>query len=244
MTGLCAEDTLGCEGSHATWRVGGDRIVTKQEQECAEWLATVGKRIATTRPRFRSISEAIAAAQRVTTLLLGPDDPLISALDKYNEELRQLIPGRTWDRQLTLAKAVRGSLDSLRGALQRGLAYDPSRSAIHLALGNMISLAQQAAIEGHDTVAGVLASGALETVLKRIAAAEGLPKSVQKRSMPKVLDALAGRMELSELDEGRRYVEFRNAALHAQSGKFDKCKDQLPAVIAYVERLNATHFPP
>ena len=97
-------------------------------------------------------------------------------------------------------------------------------------LGDFLTLARESHDEGHEEVAAVLSSAALEDALKRCAKERGL--NVQGKNMMTVVNALKSNNIISKLQAKTLdgYTDFRNDALHADWDDIDS-----PTVISVIE---------
>ena len=107
-------------------------------------------------------------------------------------------------------------------AFEGGYAFNSEISISGEVLGDFIALAKEAFASGHEVVAAVLASAALEDGLKRYAKLNGL--EVESAPMREVLNALKSKELLS--GTSKKLLEampsIRNDALHARWEKIDK----------------------
>ena len=107
-------------------------------------------------------------------------------------------------------------------------------------LGNFTALTKEALSAGHDHVAAVLGSAALEDTLKRYAMSKGI--SSADAAMTEVINALKAKRLLPSgtLRALQPMPKLRNLALHANWDKLSSV--EIVSLIAFVEAFLIKHF--
>ena len=107
-------------------------------------------------------------------------------------------------------------------------------------LGDFVTLARSSLDEGHKDVAGVLATAALEDVLKRYATENDI--DTEDRKMTEVINALKAKGLIKGGQNKLLQVlpKIRNHALHAEWDKFLEL--EVGSVLGYVEQFLLKHF--
>ena len=140
-------------------------------------------------------------------------------------------------------KLLQNLLISASEAFEGGYNKNPEISISGEVLGDFVALSREAFNRGHNDVASVLASAALEDSLKRYAKLNGL--EVENKSMTEVLNALKSKEGLLS-GVSRKLLEampsIRNDAQHARWDKIDK--SSASGLINVVEQFLLAKFSP
>ena len=132
-------------------------------------------------------------------------------------------------------KALVGIFRSAKEAFDGGYIFDIERDVSAEIFGDFVVLAKRALLEDNKDVAAVLASAALEDVLKRYARSNGL--DVDDASMSDVIGAIKSKGLVSGAQKSMltAMLQMRNHAMHA---KWDKiAKPEVSSLIAFVEQF-------
>ncbi|MCW5906543.1 MAG: hypothetical protein KIS94_01705 [Chitinophagales bacterium] len=139
-----------------------------------------------------------------------------------------------------LLPVCHGKLKGILNDIDNDLIGDLESQISSEIFGNFLLSAAHALDEGNKEFSAVLASAALEDVLKKIGALNGL--DVRTKTIEKVVGILVGKKLLkgssSKLLD--KYIFIRNKALHAEWDKFQT--EEVSSMIAFIERLLLEHF--
>ena len=134
-----------------------------------------------------------------------------------------------------------GVFQAAREAYDKDLLFDLEVATAADVFGSFAAAAQQAMKENNKDVAAVIASAALEDVLKRYAVRNGL--DVYDKTMATVINALKSKglvfgAQKSLLDG---MLKTRNNAMHADWDKITE--PEVSSLIGFVEQFLLTNFP-
>jgi hypothetical protein len=171
------------------------------------------------------------STQNLLKAALGSSSPHVKNFDALYEKCQ----GQDYE-----VRALHAVFQSAKDDFEGGYVFNVELRVSGEVFGDFVALARQALSEGHKDVAAVLASAALEDVLKRFAAISGLETT--DKSMSDIINALKGAglvggAQKSLLDVMPR---LRNAALHADWSKVSE--PDVGSTIAFVEQFLLSKF--
>jgi hypothetical protein len=179
------------------------------------------------------------AALNIFAALYGSNSPQVKSIESTRKEIRE----SDWsepDKIRALVATVQGLLRTVATDIREGRVRDLQAEARGEILADFLVAARAAMENGHKEVAAVLACGALEDTLKKMALAKGL--DVYDSDMSQVVNALK-RTSLVKGPQGsliKVFVNLRNKAFHAQWEEIDKA--DVKAAISFTEGLLLQHF--
>jgi len=171
------------------------------------------------------------SAQSLLTAAFGPTSPHVRNFDS----LYAACNGYDYDVRSLLAV-----FQSAKQDFEGGYVFNVELRVSGEVFGDFIALARQSLGEGHKDVAAVLACAALEDVLKRYAATNGL--DVTDKNMTEIINSLksAGLVAGPQKSLLEAMPRLRNAALHADWSKITE--PEVGSVIAFVEQFLLSKF--
>ena len=171
-----------------------------------------------------SAQSLITAAFGTTSPHVRNFDSLYAGCSGYDHDVRSLL-------------AV---FQSAKQDFEGGYVFNVEMRVSGEVFGDFIALARQSLGEGHKDVAAVLACAALEDVLKRYAATNGL--DVTDKNMTEIINSLksAGLIAGPQKSLLEAMPRLRNAALHADWPKISE--PEVGSVIAFVEQFLLSKF--
>jgi len=165
-----------------------------------------------------AFQECVAATVSIGTTVYGDGSVQMGELLKIVEGIRNInkSPGVMDGR---IAVVLHGFLSNLKREIQAGLLIRLAEAAADEVLGDFIVLADRALTAGQKDVAAVLASAALEDLLKRKAAILGI--NADDQELAAIVSALKakGVFHGAEPRIVSSFVGLRNRAMHAQWDK-------------------------
>jgi hypothetical protein len=129
---------------------------------------------------------------------------------------------------------------SARDDFCKGFSGDAELRISGEVFGDFVALAKQSLSESHKDVAAVLASAALEDVLKKFAAVNGL--ETDQKTMTEIVNSLKGAGLVAGAQKSilESMVRIRNSALHADWAKISEA--EVGGVIGFVEQFLLEKF--
>lgn len=165
-----------------------------------------------------AFQECCAATVSIGNSVYGVASVQMDEFLKTVEGIRNInrYPGAMDGR---IAVVLHGFLANLGREIQAGLLIRLAESAAAEVLGDFVVLADNAMTAGQKDVAAVLASAALEDVLKRKATVLGI--AAEDEDLAAVVNALKAKAVLlgAEAKIVSSFVALRNRAMHAQWDK-------------------------
>ena len=156
---------------------------------------------------------------------------------RFEEEMKSISNNFVWDRKL---ETFRGVFLGAKSDVDGGHLFALQASFSGEIFADFVTTAKAALLEGHHTVAAVLACAALEDALKRYAISNGL--SVDGQTMEDVINALKSKGLVSGAQKTllAAMPKIRNQAMHAEWSKLTP--QDVGSVVGYVEQFLLTHF--
>ena len=155
----------------------------------------------------------------------------------FQKELNTIQNNYVWSRRFD---SIRGVFLGAKADIDGGYVFDLQRTLTGELFGDLVTLAKAALVDGHHTVASVLACAALEDALKRYATSKGL--QVEGQTMEEVVNALKGKGLVSGAQKTllAAMPKVRNAAMHADWDKLTP--EDAGSVIGFTEQFLLVHF--
>lgn len=171
--------------------------------------------------------------------IYGKESPQAHNLNGRHDTFLMYDDSRFFDPGILLP-ACHGKLKGILNDIDNSLIDNIESQVSGEIFGNFLSTASQALDNGHKEIAAVVASAALEDLLKKIGELNGL--DVRTKAIQKVVNALTGK-ELLKGSSAKlidKYTFIRDKALHAQWDKFQV--EEVRSMIAFMEGLITVHF--
>ena len=133
-----------------------------------------------------------------------------------------------------------GMFQAAREAYDKDLLFDLEAQTAADVFGSFVVAAKEAMKENHKDVAAVIASAALEDVLKRYATRNGL--HVDDKTLEPVINALKSEGLVSGAQKSllAGMLKTRNSAMHADWNKITE--PEVSSLIGFVEQFLLTNF--
>jgi len=158
-----------------------------------------------------------------------------------SRKTNQLVGSHGYEVHLSrLKEALIGCLQNTKQELEQGLIERLVSKVESEVIGDFVVLAKEQIDAGFKDVAAVLATAALEDVMKR--KTKELELDVDDKSLDQVINALKSEsfFEGAQKSVVSSYVQLRNAALHAD---WDKIKEpEVSSLIAFLESFLLEDF--
>ena len=185
-------------------------------------------------------SEGMQFATSLITEFYGPDSPQMKT---FRETTQALLKGKTEYIPFALAKHTKGTILSIKAAIQSGLIKSVRALLTGEIVAEFLTLARDISAddsEGAKNVSSVLVASAFEDIIRRLATefagVTSRPKLETVINILKEKDVLKG----GEATTALGYLKFRNNSLHADWAKVERT--QVASCLAFVEALMVKHF--
>lgn len=187
------------------------------------------------------VDEIYFGAISLVKMLYGDNSPQLTSLINVREYVHTSMKGYALTAvHKSIVGSTIGVLKSIKTELTLGLIDNIEKEITGELFGDFISMAKAVMSDNYKDAAAVLASAAIEDILKRYASMNNL--DIEGKDMSEVISALKAKSLLQgpQASLVTSYVKLRNKAFHAEWDKIDK--PEVQSLISFAEEFLIKYF--